>query len=148
MKSSLALFTVLFFADSAQAQRSHSHCRGSAGGGGPQWSYSGQLGGYIFGSQEQELQYEPPREYALHYVTNDGEYIPSTYMDYDEAVALGRQQIAAAKQPRRGQKSVSLGEIARALRASKESKLQANLVQGDSHNLEVCDLKSSSCRRL
>jgi hypothetical protein len=152
MKAGLAIIAVLLFASCAQAQH-HSHCGGSFGGGafgngGASWGYAGDLSIPTISSRYHALHYEPPREFAVYYDRNDGEYIPSTFMNFDEAVALGREMIAAAQRQKQEVRSVPLAEVARAYRASKDSKLQASLVQGDSHTLEICDLKSSSCRRL
>ena len=144
----LAVLALLFLAVSVQAQHPHSRCARSVGGIGLNWSVGGELVGATISSGEPALQYAPPRVFAVSYATNDGDFVPSTFMNYDEALALGKQRIVAAARQKNDVHSVSLGEVARAYRASKDSKLQASLVQGDSHNLEVCDMKSSTCRRL
>jgi len=50
-------------------------------------------------------------------VDSDVSWEPSTYMDYDAALALGLQMQAAAAQP--NVSSISLGEVARSVRAAK-----------------------------
>ena len=49
--------------------------------------------------------------------SGDSSWEPSTYMDYDAALALGKQLQAASAQP--DVSSISLGEIARNYRAAK-----------------------------
>lgn len=49
--------------------------------------------------------------------SGDSSWEPSTYMDYDAALALGKQMQAAAAQP--DVSSISLGEVARNYRAAK-----------------------------
>jgi hypothetical protein len=133
MKSSLALLFLLLFAASAQAQHTHSFSSGSSinPGGGYGGGYSGGwdgygAGGYGYGSGGSQhhggLQYEPPREFSSGYVTNDGPYIPSTFMNYDDALALGKQQLAAAAAvSAQADTGPSLGDVARACRAAKSS---------------------------
>ncbi len=93
---------------------------------------------------------EPPREFNIVYVTNDGPYVPSTYLNYEDALALGRQQLAAGQELPKGNSTPSLGEIARAYRNQRvlSQQLEAHAMRDDSGKLELCALNGKSCRRL
>ena len=77
---------------------------------------------------------------------NDGDYIPSEFMDYNEAVALGNLQLHEASEH---QASVqpSFAEAARQARASGTSDRKASVfVQQDADgNLQVCDPQDYQC---
>jgi hypothetical protein len=149
MKSTLVIVVLLFFASAAQAQRQQ---RGSA-------SENGQsdLNGYGGGVSEvgggavshgHAVRYEEPRNYSLVYSKNDGPFVPSTFMSYNDALALGQQQVAAAERAARGEGN-SLGELARAYRTTKVPtlKLQMRVQQDASGRLEVCNLNGNHCHR-
>src|SRR5215467_7016981 len=99
MKLGLAFAAVLLFAGSAHAQR----IIGNAGGSGANYS----MGATAFGSGGawtginspigRPVLYEAPREFAISYATNDGPFVPSVYMDYQEALELGRKELAEAE---------------------------------------------------
>jgi hypothetical protein len=93
--------------------------------------------------------YEPPREYSIGYAKNDGPFVPSTYMNYEDALALGQQQLAAAENAARGEEGTPLGDIARVYRADRVPtlKLQIRALQDNSGNLEVCNLNGNNCHR-
>ena len=149
MKPGLLLAAILIFATSAQAQHSHGHSpSGGSSQSGGQGNWSGGFGGSVLSSRAHALHYEEPRQYVVGYAKNDGEFVPSTFMNYDDAVALGQQQIAAAEKQAQSGGGPSLGEVARAYRNAKTSKLEASLIQGDSGKMEVCNLNGSGCRRL
>jgi hypothetical protein len=80
---------------------------------------------------------------------NDGAFVPSTFMNYDDALALGRQELAAAQEYAKNESTVSLGEIARISRAVRVPtlRLQTRVLQDNSGNLEVCNLNSNNCHR-
>jgi len=127
MKPSRLLVFFLLFAAPAQAQQPcHSRVQSSAGfspnGGGSQAIGIG--GGYgssinSGGPSGAALQYEPPRDYTLGYAKNDGPFVPSTYMEYGEAIALGRQHLAAVELRVRADANPPLGDIARAYKAAR-----------------------------
>jgi len=107
MKSSLALVTVLFFAAGAHAQNSPMRTTTStpitSGGAGLSSGApfsSGYSSGSAFsmgfgsGGAGTPVVWEPPREFMVLYARNDGPFVPSTFMKYDEALALGRLQMA------------------------------------------------------
>jgi hypothetical protein len=159
MKSSLAFLFLLLFAASAQAQHSHSFSSSSIinQGGGYGGGYSGGwdgygAGGYGYGAGGSHhhggLRYEAPREFSTGCVTNDGPYVPSTFMNYNEALALGQQQLAAAK-PAQAETGPSLGDVARAYRAARNS-TQApptRALQDNSGRLHICNLNGDNCRQ-
>jgi len=160
MKSSLAFLFLLLFAASAQAQHTHSFSSGSSinPGGGYGGGYSGgwdgyDAGGYGYGSggshHHDGLQYEPPREFSTGYVTNDGPYIPSTFMNYDDALALGLQQLAAAASPAQTDTGLSLGDVARAYRIARSATQAppALALQDNSGRLYICNMNGDSCRQ-
>jgi len=154
MKPSLLLIAMALFASSAQAQ--HSHMPPTEGGGSATnnfgaggWGGSSAWGSSSFGSHPRGLAYESPREFTVGYATNDGPFVPSTYMNYDDALALGRQQLATAEKAAQGEAYPPLGDVARAYRAVKipTLKLQARVVQDNSGKLTVCNLNGNDCHR-
>jgi hypothetical protein len=152
MKSSLLLAGFLLFATSAHAQHSH---RPAMGGGGNSSGFGyngGNWGGgwgSSFGSPGRPVRYEDPRNYSVEYARNDGPFLPSTFMNYEDAVALGRQQLAAAEKAAQDDDGPSLGDVARSYRAAKvpSLKLQSRVVQDNSGRLEVCNLNGNDCHR-
>src|SRR5580704_8582959 len=121
MKSSLLLVGLLLLASSAQAQHSHSHNMGGGIGFGSNqgnWGYG--WGSNSFGYSGRPVRYEDPRSFSVGYAQNDGPFVPSTYMNYDEAVSLGLQQLAAAQ----GDATPSLGDVARSYKAVKVTTLK------------------------
>lgn len=164
MKVSLALVGLLLFVTCAQAQ--HSHVLSSATiynqGGGYGGGYSGGWDGYGAGGygsgygygnggthHQGGLRYEPPREYSTGYVTNDGPSVPSTFMNYDEALALGKQQLAAAAKGAPSEAGPSLGDVARAYRIAR-SAIQAPpglALQDNSGRLHICNRNGENCRQ-
>jgi hypothetical protein len=124
MKPSRLLVFFLLFAAPVQAQHCHSRMQVPLGnnsiGGGSQ-GIGGGYGSSINsgGSGNTGLQYDPPRDYTLGYAKNDGPFVPSTYMEYGEAIALGRQQLAAVELRARADANPPLGDIARAFKAAR-----------------------------
>jgi hypothetical protein len=148
MKSSLVLVSFLLLATSAHAQHSHSHAM--SGGFGHNWgNWGGGWGSGSFGSPGRPVRYEDPRDFSIEYAKNDGPFVPSTYMNYEDAVALGQQQLAADLKADQGDDNPSLGDVARSYRAAKVPtlKLQIRVVQDNSGKLEVCNLNGNDCRR-
>jgi hypothetical protein len=112
--------------------------------------WSGISGGGIeYGSDIRALRYEPPADLKIGYAKNDGAFVPSTFMNYDDALALGRQQLASAQECAKNEGAVSLGEIARTYRAVKVPtlRLQARVLQDNFGNLEICNLNGNDCHR-
>jgi hypothetical protein len=152
MKSSLLLAGFLLFAISAEAQHSHSHAMGggnSAGLGNNGGNWGGGWGSGSFGSHGRAVRYEDPRDFSVEYARNDGPFVPSTFMNYKDAVALGQQQLAAAEKAAQGDDEPSLGDVARSYRAARVPtlKLQSRVVQDNSGRLEVCNLNGNDCHR-
>jgi hypothetical protein len=151
MKSSLLLAGLLLLASSAQAQ--HSHSPNMSGGGIGLGNYQGNWGygwgSSTFGYSGRPVRYEDPRVFSVGYVQNDGPFVPSIYMKYDDAVALGQQQLAAAAKAGQGDAVNSLGDVARSYRAGKVPtlRLQSRVLQDNSGKLEVCDLNGNHCHR-
>jgi hypothetical protein len=149
MKSSLLFAAFLLLASSAQAQ--HHHQNPSTGSGqGFVNGWGGTSGGGIeFGSGGRAVRYEPPRSFEVGYAKNDGAFVPSTYMNYNDALALGQQQLAAAEKADPSDSGLSLGDAARAYRAAKVPtlRLQSRVMQDNSGNLEICNLNGNNCHR-
>jgi hypothetical protein len=150
MKPSLFFVVLLLLASSAEAQHHHqgADTTGSQGFSNNGWGgVSG--GGNEYGADIRALRYEPPADLKIGYAKNDGPFVPSAYMNYDDALALGRQQLASEQEDAKNKGAVSLGEIARAYRAVKVPtlKLQARVLQDKFGNLEVCNLNSNNCHR-
>lgn len=125
MKTTLLIGVLLLSPCTSFAQGAHSGGGGGWGGGG--WrggNWSGGWGNWgalsstsSFGFGSSGVFYEPPATFAVGYGTNDGNYVPSVYMDYQAALELGKRQLAEMQQA--NEHPVSLGEIARAYRAAK-----------------------------
>jgi hypothetical protein len=160
MKSSLALLFLLLFAACAQAQHSHSFSsvsslnQGGGYGGGYSSGWDGYgAGGYGYGTggfhHHSGLRYEAPREFSTGYVTNDGPYVPSTFMTFEEALALAKQQLAASANPAQTDAGPSLGDVARAYRIARSSTqaTSALALQDNSGRLHICSLKGDNCRQ-
>jgi hypothetical protein len=149
MKPSLLFAALFLFASSAQAQ--HHHQNPSTGSGqGFSNGWGGTSGGGIeYGSGGRAVRYEPPRNFEVGYARNDGPFLPSTYMNYSDALALGQQQLAAIEKAEPSDSGPSLGEAARAFRAAKVPtlRLQSRVLQDNSGNLEVCNLNGNNCHR-
>jgi len=168
MKSSLALLCLLLFPALAQAQHSHLVSsssginQGGVYGGGYSGGWdgygtggygSGYSSGYGYGAGGSHhhggLRYEPPREFEMGYATNDGPYVPSTFMNYDDALALGKQQLAAAAKAAQAETDPSLGDVARAYRTARSSTpaLPTLAIQDNSGRLHICNLNGDNCRQ-
>lgn len=153
MKSGLAVAAILAFASCAHAQSSHPHTLTSGGGG---YNYSqgswGTGGGWSgWGSSSgRPVVFEPPREYSVGSATNDGPFVPSVYMNYEEALALGRQMLAEEQARAKGEGGYSLGEAARAARIAKVPtfRLKSRVTQDNSGKLLVCNLNGNDCHKL
>jgi hypothetical protein len=148
MKSSLLLVGLLLLASSARAQHSHAHHLGGGFGNNEgNWGYG--WGPSSFGYSGRPVRYEDPRSFSVEYVRNDGPFVPSTYMKYEDALALGQQQLAAAEKAAQGDASPSLGEVARSYRAGRVPtlKLQSRVLQDNSGRLEICNLNGNDCHR-
>ena len=151
MKTGLLLAAFLLLSTSAEAQSSRPHMQSGliSSGGGPGGLTSGPFpGGSTISPSGNSLQHESPRNLVVGYAKNDAKFVPSTFMNYNDALALGKQQIAAAAKPSQEGAAPSLAEVARAYKIVKVSQLHASLVQGDSGKLEACDLNGSNCHRL
>ena len=152
MKSGLLLAGFLLFATSVQAQHSHSPAMGGGNGSGlgNSWgNWGGGWGSSSAGSLGRPVRYEAPRNFSVAYVRNDGPFVPSTFMNYEDAVTLGRQQLGAAEKSAQSEDEPSLGDVARSYRAAKVPtlKLQSRVVQDNSGRLEVCNLNGNDCHR-
>ncbi len=152
MKPSLLFAVLLLFATSAQAQHSHMPLMGGGSSGGlryGQGGWSGEWGSNSFGYSGRPVRYEDPRSFSAGYAQNDGPFVPSTYMNYDEAVRLGQQQLAAAERAEQGDATPPLGDVARSYRAVKVPtlKLQYRVLQDESGKLVICNLNGNDCHR-
>jgi hypothetical protein len=149
MKPSLFFLVILLPASSAQAQHHHQNpSTGSSQGFINGWG--GTSGGGIeYGSGGRAVRYEPPRDFEVSYARNDGPFVPSTYMNYNDALALGQQQLAAAEKTEQSNSGPSLGDAAPTVRAAKVPtlRLQSRVLQDNSGNLEICNLNGNNCHR-
>jgi hypothetical protein len=70
-------------------------------------------------------------------------------MNYEDALALGKQELAAAEKTELSDSGPSLGDAARAFRAAKVPtlRLQSRVLQDNSGNLEICNLNGNNCHR-
>jgi hypothetical protein len=109
MKKIILLAAIAFLADSAQAQMRVS---------------SGVTGGaFSFSHSGHETQAPLPPNVSA---TNPGEFVPSTFESYKEALIIGQEELDA--------KPLSVAEAARILQAWKKSEIQkpALIVEQDS----------------
>jgi hypothetical protein len=69
----------------------------------------------------------------------DENFVPSTYMDYDQALTLGKLQL---EEPAKPQPEPSLCEVARALRGNPDGTASATMafsaIQGNDCQLVIC----------
>jgi hypothetical protein len=149
MKSSLAFVAVLLLTNCAQAQQQHHMPLMATSQGYINNGYGGGGFGSIGGTSGRPVRYEAPRNFAIGYLTNDGDTAVATYMNYDEALALGKKLLAEAELPARAEARPSLGEVARIYRATKVPtlQLQARVSQDNSGKLQVCNLNGNDCHR-
>ena len=147
MKSSLMIVAFVLLGIPAQAQQSH---RRSAATEGSQSFTMDRSGGGEIGHAGRGLHYEPPRDCKLIDVTNDGPFVPSSYTKYDDALALGRQQLASAGESAKNPAAGSLGDIARAYRIVKvtTSQIAGRALQDNAGRIEVCSQAGSNCHLL
>lgn len=155
MKSSLAVAAILLFAATAHAQSPTTPRATSAGGsmgnnygGGGGWGSGGAWSG-LNSPSGRPVVFEPPREFLVLVGENDGPFVPSTYMNYEDALALGKQMIAEGEAKAKGEGPYSLGEAARAARAAKVPtfRLKSRVTQDNSGKLQVCNLNGNDCHR-
>jgi hypothetical protein len=101
------------------------------------------------GYSGRRVQYEDPRVFNVVSFKNDGPFIPSTFMNYDEAVKLGQQQLAAEEKIAQGEDAPSLGDLARSYRTMRVPtlRLQSRILQDNSGRLAVCNLNGNECHR-
>ena len=153
MKSSLLLVGLLFFSTAAQAQHMHQPLMS----GGSTAAMGGSIGGWGSGGAwgagngtiGRAVHYQDPRSFPIVYARNDGPFVPSTYMSYEEAVNLGQQQLEAAERAAQGEGIPSLGEAARTYRTVRVPtlRLQSRVLQDNNGRLQVCNLNGNDCHR-
>jgi hypothetical protein len=154
MKTSLMCTALFLFAGSACAQQSRpttptctSQGYNWSGGG-----YGGGYGGYggsLSSGSGRPVRWEPPREFLVGYARNDGEFVPSTFMDYDDAVALGKQILAEQAADQSENPKFSVAAAARANRAVKVTtmRLRSRVAQDGDGRLVICNLNGNDCHR-
>lgn len=157
MKYTLAILAVLFLASSGRAQVRTSSNTPSYNGGGAGYGSSGPFtGGYGSSgfsngfsgfSSSGPVAWQPPREFLLLYANNDGPFVPSTFMKYEDALALGKRQIA---QQELDAQTSPLADAARNFRAEKVPtfRLRSRVVQDNSGKLQICNLNGNDCHRI
>jgi hypothetical protein len=102
----------ILFSLPAHAQ-SHTTLGGATPGGGYNTGGAGGAGGVSGGSLNPVMFHTPATHFDVGYAHGtDGEFVPSSFMNYEDAVKLGRSMVEA--------KPKSLGEIAAEYRARKK----------------------------
>jgi hypothetical protein len=159
VKSSLAAIAFLVFASCAHAQSIRTSSSGptyngagASGGFGSSGPFSGGYGsgafssGFTSGAANSPVVWDPPREFRLLYATNDGPFVPSTFMKYEEALALGKQLLAQQE----ADAASSFADAAHKSMAGKVPtfQLKSRVVQDNSGKLLVCNLNGNDCHRL
>jgi hypothetical protein len=78
-------------------------------------------------------------DHPVSYAKGDENFEPSVYMDYDQALTLGKLQLQEQAKPQQEQ---SLGEVARALRgnpgATASNTMAFSATQGNNGQLVIC----------
>lgn len=140
----------------AQVRTSSTMPAYSGGGGGGGYSSSGPFsGGYGSGglsgfsgssSGGTPVMWEPPREFLLLYGKNDAAFVPSTFMRYEDALALGKRQLAQQELDAQA----SFAETVRQAQAEKVPtfRLRSRVVQDNSGKLQICNLNGNDCHQL
>jgi hypothetical protein len=146
MKYGFVAVVVLLVASNAHAQGQSIRTSTNLpyyGGGASTGGGSGFNGG---GASGHPVIYEAPREFPLVYGANDGPFVPSTFMKFEDAIALGKEIIAEQQ----AQAAISLGDVARAYRYEKVPtfQLKNRVVQDNTGKLEKCNLNGNDCRHL
>jgi hypothetical protein len=143
MKSAFLIITLLFFAASANAQHhstpsfsgtsmwggqynARTAGRSGSGGDGYGSGYGEGISHHGYGGGG----HLSAPSHAIGQTSNDGAYIPTTLMDYNEAVALGKQQLAMGGHAASAAPGPSLADAARAYRAAKIKVGSATLETG------------------
>jgi hypothetical protein len=90
----------------------------------------------------------PRFEPTISYAHGEAEAVPSRYMEYEQALALGKQMLEEEAHPKAAPSEPSLGEIARQLRqgsrnATPEGKVSA--IQDGNGQLVICH-EGNGCR--
>lgn len=154
MKASLAVAAILVFASCAQAQSSHIRTVTDGGGNGynygqTSWGTGSGLSGWN-SPGGRPVVFEPPRQYFAGSAKNDGPFVPSVYMSYEDALVLGRQMLAEEEAKAKGEGAYSLGEAARAARIAKVPtfRLKSRITQDNSGKLLVCNLNGNDCHKV
>lgn len=149
MKPSIIIVALVVLAIPARAQQSHRRSPDTEGS--QSFIMDGSGGGFgEIGHAGRGLHYEPPRDWKLIDVTNDGPFVPSSYMKYDDAVALGRQQLVSAEESAKNPAAGSLGDVARAHRIVKvtTSQIAGRAIQDNAGRIEVCSQAGNNCHLL
>jgi hypothetical protein len=144
MKYGFAAVVVLFAASSAHGQAPMRTATNV-----PYYGGNASTGGgsaFSSGTANRPLTYDAPKELPPVYGHNDGPFVPSTFMKYDEAMALGKELIAEQA----AQANRSLGEIARSYRVEKvpTMELQNHVMQDNAGKLQKCNLNGNECRHI
>jgi hypothetical protein len=115
------------------------------GGGGGEW-FGTDIGAADFGA----LPYDPPTDFGIVSAANDGAFVPSRFMNYEDALELGKQELAAAQGERKGEVAISLGEFARSYRANKipSFRMRSRIVQDDAGKMQMCNLNGTNCHSI
>lgn len=153
MKTVFTVAAILLSASCANAQSTRHPAVDNSGG---MASYSGAgwgSGGAWTGSSSpagRPVVFEPPRQYTVAAGKNDGPFVPSVYMSYEDALALGRQMLAEEEAQARGEGAYSLGEAARIARMSKTPtfRLKARVTQDNAGKMQICNLNGNDCHKL
>jgi hypothetical protein len=89
-------------------------------------------------------------EYVIGYAHGDANFVPSVYMDYDKALALGRRILEEQSKPQPQAPPPSLGDVARALRQTKSdspasASPSVSALQDNRGQLLICRVDVASC---
>jgi len=157
MKYIVAIAALLLLVACAPAQaqvHTSSNTPAYSGGGsgytgsGPFSSGYGSSGFSGFGgfssSGGSPVAWEPPREFVLLYGRNDGPFVPSTFMKYEDALALGQQQLLQQA----ADAATSFAETVRKAQAEKVPtfRLRSRVMQDNRGKLQICNLNGNDCR--
>lgn len=102
--------------------------------------------GGLSSSGSNPIAWEPPREFMLLYGRNDGPFVPSTFMKYEDALALGHQQLLQQA----ADAATSFAETVRKAQLEKVPtfRLKSRVIQDNTGKLQICNLNGNDCRQI
>jgi hypothetical protein len=129
----------IIFYVSAPAHSSSFHHRGT------DWGWESPSSSFYSSHRRQSVC--ATNEYIIGYAHGEPDFIPSTYMDYDKALELGRRMLEEQSKPE--PEPIPLGDVARSLRSnsglSALDRSPMSVLQDNRGRLVICGVDVTSC---